>query len=87
MLEYQMFSIYDSKAEVFKQPFMLRTKGEAIRGFTDLANDEKTEIGKHPEDFTLFHLGSYDMVSGKFANLVTPLSLGVAIEFRRENNN
>lgn len=77
----QVFAVYDSKAGFYKTPFIMRSKGEALRGFTDVVNDEKTEIGRHPGDFTLFHLGSFDDENGKYLNNETPVSLGVAVEF------
>jgi hypothetical protein len=76
-----VFAIYDSKAEYFKNPIMMRTKGEALRGFIDVANDKQTDIGMHPEDFTLFCIAEYDEIHGVYINKVAPESMGVAIEF------
>lgn len=78
-----VFAVYDSKAKYFRNPFIMRTKGEAIRAFTDIANDEKSEINKHAEDFTLFHLGSFDEEKGIYENLTSPNSLGIAVEFKK----
>jgi hypothetical protein len=80
-MEMTVFAIYDSKAEYYKNPFMMRSKGEAIRGFADVANDESTEIGKHPEDFILFKIAVFDTDKAEYIN--TPHeSLGVAIEYK-----
>lgn len=76
-----VFAIYDSKAQFFMKPFNVRNKGEAIRGFADLANDQNTVVGKHPEDFGLFELGSFDEEKGLFDNKTAPESLGLAQEF------
>lgn len=81
MSNLSVFAIYDSKAQYFMKPFNLRNKGEAIRGFSDIANDSNTVVGKHPEDFVLFHLGYFDEVKGIFENLTAPESLGIAQEF------
>lgn len=77
-----VFAVYDSKAEVYMNPFLMLSKGEAIRGFIDLANDEKTVVCKHPEDFSLFHLGYFDDSRGVYENTKVPLSLGSAHEFK-----
>lgn len=77
----EVFATYDSKGGFYNDPFMVRSKGEAIRGFMTAANDPKTSIGQYPEDFTLFQLAQYDDHSGKYSNYDTPLSCGVAIEF------
>lgn len=52
------YCVYDSKVGVYGTPFYFLTHGQALRGWVDIANDPNTEIGKHPEDFTLFELGS-----------------------------
>jgi len=79
-----VFAIYDSKAKYYKHPFLMKSKGEVLRGFIDLANDEKTEIGKHPEDFVLFYIGTFDEVSGRYEMLDAKESLGTAIEFKKD---
>lgn len=76
-----VFAVYDSKAGYFKTPFIMQTKGEAVRSWSDVANDKSTEIGKHPEDFTLFHIAGFDEESGKYENLLTPESCGLAVEY------
>ena len=57
---HKIFSVFDSKAELYLTPFFMKTKGEAVRGFEDVANDKNSAIGRHPEDYTLFELGEYD---------------------------
>lgn len=79
---YKIYSVYDSKVECFLQPFFMRSRGEAIRGFTELCNDNSTNFGKYPSDFTLFELGEYVDSNCKFVMLDTPHSLGLATEFK-----
>lgn len=54
------YSIYDNKALVYGLPFFAPTDGSAIRSFQELANDAQTTVGRHPADFSLFHVGLYD---------------------------
>jgi len=75
------YAIYDSKAEAYNQPFFRLKHGVSIREFSEVANDEKSNISKNPEDFTLFHIGSYDDSTGLLTPLSTPSSLGLALEF------
>lgn len=77
----KLFAIYDSKAKLYKRPFFMDTLGECIRGFQDLANDEGSEIGKYPEDFTLFELADYDSETGKVIPHSTKISHGLAVDF------
>lgn len=76
-----VYSLYDSKAEYFAAPQIIKSKGEAIRAFSDVANDATTMIGKHPGDYSMFHVGNFDEQSGSLIPLDVIVSLGVAIEF------
>lgn len=76
-----VFSIRDSKAEYYK-PFFMKTPGEALRGFEDLANDRNGDIGKYPSDFALFQHGKFDEDTGKFFDMLDqPIHLGNALDF------
>ena len=77
----RVFSVYDSKAEAYGAPVFFKTKGEAIRGFTDIVNDGNSMLSKYPGDYTLFELGSFDEETAKFDLHASPVSLGVALEF------
>lgn len=77
----KVFSVYDSAAGAYLQPFFMASRGQAIRAFTDLVNDVSHSFSKHADDYTLFELGTYDDASGKIASHETPQSLGVAIEY------
>lgn len=87
----KVFSIYDEKAKMYQPPFMAHTKGQVIRTFTDIVNEKGHPINQHPSDYTLFELGTFDNLTGKYECNKTPLSLGVAIEFVNQevsvNNN
>ena len=62
----KVFTVFDSKAEAYLQPFYGKSKGEAIRSFIEAANDKQSQIGKYPEDFTLFDLGEFDDSTSRF---------------------
>ena len=78
---HKVYSVYDSKVEAYLQPFFFPAKGAAIRAFSEIANDKSSSIGKNPEDFTLFELGSWDDSTAKIEMHSTPVSMGVALEF------
>lgn len=77
----KVFAVYDSKVQAYMNPFCMETSGQAIRGWIDAVNDEKTAFNRHPDDFTLFELGIYDEQSGTFENLHTPISHGTALKY------
>lgn len=59
-----LFSIYDTRAEIFNPPFAIPTQGQAIRDFGDLVKDPQSRISKHPDDYKLVKLGVFDDNTG-----------------------
>lgn len=55
-----MLSVFDKATGAYMRPWTAQSKGQAIRMFTDLVMDPQTDIAKHPEDYSLFYLGSFD---------------------------
>lgn len=55
-----IYSVFDAAVGVYKRPFFAQADGEAIRAFGDIAADTDHEIGKHPEDYSLFRIGTWD---------------------------
>lgn len=80
-----VFSIYDSAAGYYKEPFCCNNKGIALREFADACNNPQTFLGKHPADYTLFLIGTFNDDTGVFEQMNTHLSLGKAIEFIKPN--
>ncbi len=81
----KIYTVYDSKAEAYMQPFYQKTAGLALRDFQAAANSEKSSISQHPADFTLFEIGSYDERTGKVQPLDAFANLGTALEHINQN--
>lgn len=64
----QAFCLYDTKTGIYGVPFFMQHVGEAVRACQDLANDMNTTVGRHPADFMLVRLGSYNDAVGAFDN-------------------
>jgi hypothetical protein len=79
-----VFSVFDSKAEVYGTPVFFPTKGLATRAFDDQVNNPESQISKHPGDYTLFCIGEFDMDTGQLVPLGSPASLGTGVEYVRE---
>lgn len=71
-MELKIYSVRDSKGEVFHTPFFKKTHGEAERDFTAVARDGKSTISQFPEDYDLYFVGTYDDTKGTFKSLDTP---------------
>jgi len=78
----KIFSIYDTKAKAYNTPFYMLQEGQALRGFMDLVNDPQTSISKHPSDYILFMIGTFDDQTSITENTVPPVQLGVGSAFK-----
>ena len=70
------FSVYDEKVQAFNAPFFCQAIGQASRSFGDLVNDPQTTIHKHPEDYSLYHVGSFDDGAALFESQTPPALVG-----------
>lgn len=77
----KLFSIYDSKTEVFSQPFHVVTTAQAIREFQSLVGSSDNMIGKFPEDYSLFEVAEFDDNKCVYENLIAPSRVCLATEF------
>ncbi len=75
-----IFSVWDSAAGMFLDPFVAPTIEFAIRGMREAVNTEGHQFAKFPEDYTLFCVGEFDPV-GRDLRGQEPQSLGVALSF------
>lgn len=80
-MKLKVFSIFDEKAQTFSRPMLMVHKGEAIRAFQDVVADKSSMIAKHPDDYKLYCLGSFDDVSGKMEALDIPEFMNNATDF------
>lgn len=61
-----VFTIYDRAVNGYLPPWYARSKGEAIRSFTEAVNDPTKNFGKYATDYALCELGEFDDNSGEF---------------------
>lgn len=79
---YDVFSIFDDKAEAFLPPFILPNENMAKRVFADCVNSDTHQFGANPADYTLFRLGQFDDAAGQYLLDRHKHSLGNGVEFR-----
>jgi len=70
-MKHKIFTVYDSKAKAYITPFFLHEDGMALRVFGDCINDTTHQFGKHPEDYTLFEIGTWEDQKAKFSGTIT----------------
>lgn len=62
----EFFSVFDMAAERYIDPFPAPTIQVAIRGFQEACQTENHQFTKFPEDYALYHVGSFDPEMGLF---------------------
>lgn len=62
----EVYTVHDSKVGAFLAPWYARTRGEAIRSFTEACKDPNTMFGKYPADYRLWFVATYDEATGFF---------------------
>lgn len=63
---FKVMAIRDKAIEAFGQPVFVASVGQAVRSFGDEIKraDANNGMNKHPEDYDLFLLGTYDDQTG-----------------------
>jgi len=67
-MKLNIYSIFDSASGLYSRPFFTQSDAEAMRSFTDIATDADHPIGKHPEDYSLHRLGTFDDTKAKLTD-------------------
>ncbi|AYP28836.1 MAG: nonstructural protein [Microviridae sp.] len=86
-MKYKIFSIYDTKAGAWLDPFVSVNEAVAARHFENGTNQEGTNLYKNPEDFTLYLIGEWDDETGIAVSNETKKNLGMAAAYKRNQNN
>lgn len=81
----QMFSVFDKAVGAYMPPFFARTRGEAIRMFSDAVQSKDGQFIKHPQDYELYEIAVWDDLSGRCEQTAEhPARLLTATECREE---
>ncbi len=80
----EICSIHDAAAQAYMTPMFFQSRGQAIRSFSDAVNDGKSDFWKHPEDYTLFHLGTFDLRTGMLDYLPSPAALTTGANIKQD---
>lgn len=73
MAKLLLVAVMDTKVGAFTPPFCCKTRGEAIRSFTDACADDKIPFKAHPGDYVLYMIGEFDDGSGLVTSAVDRL--------------
>jgi hypothetical protein len=84
-MEITVFTVYDSKAKIYLDPFTARNRGVAVRSFTEAANSQGHDFCKWPEDYVLYEIGTFNVDEGVLTGDRME-SLGTALQYKREDS-
>lgn len=82
---FTVFSIFDSAIKTWLPPMYARNKGEMLRNFADAVQDANSKLAKHPGDYSLFELGTFDDDKCIFDMLKAPVRLCLALDFVKQD--
>lgn len=68
-MKLEVFSVYDRAAMVYSHPIFCVNRAVASRLFLDAFDAPGSSVARHPDDYELRQIGSYDDLEGRFENL------------------
>lgn len=78
----KLISIYDSKAELYSYPMIIRSSGEALRLIAADSLNPETKLARHPADFTVFEIGEFDEHTGRVTQHPANINIGAVVELQ-----
>lgn len=79
-MKQKIFTIYDSAAKAYLNPFFLPEEGMAMRTFKQCCNDLEHSFARTPQDYTLFCIGAWDDNNGQIITNKDTIKLANGIE-------
>lgn len=67
---FKVVAVKDRCLDSYGSPIFVVTTGQAVRSFTDEVNrvDVNNQMNKHPKDFELYEVGTFDNDTGRIEN-------------------
>ncbi len=56
----ELLSVFDMAANRYMDPFAAPTIEFALRGFSEVCRTPEHQFSKFPEDYALYHVGTFD---------------------------
>jgi hypothetical protein len=82
----EVFSVYDSVAERYLEPFFSPNVGTATRSFSEACRKQDHQFAKYPEDYSLFHIGTFNAETGLIESFTSVHPLGSAAKYVESSN-
>lgn len=79
----QILAVRDRQLDGFMQPFTAQSVGAGVRAFGDMVNDDQSQPYKHPEDYELYHVGTFDPNTGELTP-IKPKQVALGTNYRQK---
>lgn len=79
-MQLRAFVFLDTKTGIHHVPFFMSHVGQAVRAAADVGADLNTTIGRHPADYVLLEVGTYDDQNGVMM-ACAPINHGSVVGF------
>lgn len=85
---YQVVTVRDRAAAGYGRPIFVAAIGQAIRSFQDEINRvaPDNEMNRHPGDYDLYHLGTFNDEDAKFNTLEQPKQIAIGHQLRTNHD-
>lgn len=78
---HKLYSVHDAKAELYDPPKAFRSRGLALREFSNAVNKKGHPFNTYPADYHFFEIGEYDDCTAQMKIFDVKENLGCAIDF------
>lgn len=87
-MKYQIVSVRDRAVDAYAMPQFVVSIGGFLRAFADEVNrvDPANQLNKHPDDFDVYELGTFDDNSCLFDMLPKPRQIAIGKDLVRNTN-
>jgi len=68
-----VYALYDIVGMTYMQPFYFQHDAQAVRKIQDDLAEPNNYVAKHPKDYRLCKIGTYDLNSGELVGVETPI--------------
>lgn len=82
-MKHKIIAVYDSKAQYYLNPIVVKSIGEGERSFTNEVNNPDSMLCRNPEDYGLYLVGEYDPITGVITPEQQPKQLLLALPLKK----
>lgn len=85
---YKIVSVHDRATDAYGRPIFVVASGQAIRSFQDEINRvaPENEMNRHPDDYDLYELGTFDDSNGQLTSYKEPHQLAIGKQMLATRN-